>query len=111
MKMGDTIKMSDKNPNHLGYGVSAYAGMEGIVTDVWEDGAFAISTKTSILVVPMNKSDKSPKKGIWIWLNGEHIFHKRIRPSTKEVYQRFYERISHIDKKGFLKRMINKFLN
>jgi hypothetical protein len=111
MKLGDTVKISDKNTNPWGYGVSAYAGMEGIVADVWEDGAFSIKTGTSTLVVPMNKVDKSPKKGIWIWLNGEHIFHKRILPSTREVYQRFYDKILHINKEEFLKRMLNKFLN
>lgn len=83
MVVGDKVKMSERNPNHLGYGISAYAGMEGVVTDIYDDGAFALNCGSSILVVPMNKVNKQPKKGVWIWLNGEHIFHKRIKSPTK----------------------------
>lgn len=84
MEVGDKVKMSERNPNHLGYGVDAYSGMEGVVTDIYEDGAFALDCGSSILVVPMNNLFKKPKKGVWIWLNGEHIFHKRIdnKPKT-----------------------------
>lgn len=76
MKIGDKVIISAKNPNHLGYGVSAYAGMEGIVSDIWEDNSFTLKCETSTLVVPM-KSHFKHKKGIWIWLNGELVFHKR----------------------------------
>lgn len=73
IKIGDTIKMSSRNPNHLGFGISAYSGMEGTVVQVWDDGAFCINTGTSELVVPLNK-----RKGVWIFLNGKHIYHKKI---------------------------------
>jgi len=78
MKIGDKVKMSERNPNHLENGVDAYAGMEGIVTDIYDDGAFSLNCGNSILVVPMNNAFKQQKKGVWIWLNGKHIFHKRI---------------------------------
>ena len=39
MKIGDKVKMSERNPNHLGNGVDAYAGMEDMVTDIYNDGA------------------------------------------------------------------------
>lgn len=78
MKIGDKVKMSERNPNHLGNGVDAYAGMEGLVTDVYDNGEFVLNCGSSILVVPMYNARKQPKKGVWIWLNGEHIFHKRI---------------------------------
>jgi hypothetical protein len=88
MKIGDKVKMSDKNPNHLGYGVDAYAGMEGIVTEIYNDGAFVLKCETSILVVPMSNTFNKPKKGVWIWLNGEHIFHKRIETKPKNLRSR-----------------------
>ena len=74
IKIGDTIKMSSKNPNHLGFGECAYSGMEGTVVQTWEDGAFCINTGTSELVVPLGK-----RKGVWIFLNGKHLYHKRLR--------------------------------
>ena len=93
MKIGDTVKMSDKNPNRLGYGVCAYSGMEGVVKDVWDDGSFSIFTGNSWLIVPMNNAYKQPQEGVWIWLNGELIFHKRIdvKPTTspKKWFQWF----------------------
>ncbi len=78
MKIGDTVKMSTKNPNHLGNGVSAYAGMTGIVTDIYDDGGFCLNCGTSFLVVPMNTPFKTKRKGVWIYLNDVHQFHKRI---------------------------------
>ena len=87
MKLGDKVKMSERNPNHLGNDVDAYAGMEGVVTDISEDGAFVLNCGNCILVVPMNDAFKKPKKGVWIWLNGEHIFHKRIDIKPKKWYQ------------------------
>lgn len=93
MKIGDKVKMSERNQNHLGNGVDAYAGMEGIVTDIHDDGAFCLNCGNCILVVPMNNAFKQPQKGVWIWLNGEHIFHKRIdtKPtrSSKKWFQWF----------------------
>lgn len=93
MKIGDKVKMSDRNPNHLGYGVDAYAGMEGVVTDVYEDGAFILDCGNCTLVAPMNNAYKQPKKGYWVWLNGELIFHKRINAkietSPKKRFQWF----------------------
>lgn len=52
MKKGDKVKMSERTPNHLNNGVSAYAGMEGIVVDIYDDGAFVLNCGSSILVVP-----------------------------------------------------------
>lgn len=75
MKIGDRVKMSDRN---LGNGIYAYAGMEGVVTDIYDDGAFSLDCGNCILVVPMNTAFKQPKNGVWIWLNGRHIFHRRI---------------------------------
>jgi hypothetical protein len=83
MKIGDKAKMSEYNRNHLDNDVCAYAGMEGTVKDINEDGSFILDCGNSILVVPMRNAFKQPKKGIWIYLNGNHIFHKRIK--TKEI--------------------------
>jgi hypothetical protein len=90
MKKGDKVRMSERNQNPFGNGVSAYAGMEGIVTDVYEDGGFTLDCGTSILVVPMRDAFKQPKKGVWIHLNGELIFHKRkkekgVKPPFKKL--------------------------
>lgn len=76
MKIGDTVKMSTKN--HFGNDVCADAGIEGTVSAVYPDGAFILKCSNSVLVVPMNNAYRLPRKGVWIWLNGEHIFHKRI---------------------------------
>jgi hypothetical protein len=93
MKIGDNVKMSERNPNHLGNSVDAYAGMEGIVTNIYEDGAFVLNCGSSILVVPMNNAYKQPKKGLWIWLNGEHVFHRRNK-DTKRVIARMHKTYS-----------------
>ena len=96
MKIGDNVKMSEKNPNHLGSSIDPYAGYEGKVVQLWEDGSFCISKGGSELVVPMNMSNKKPKKGIWIYLNGKHIFHLRIdkKPANiKRLYQWFVPEI------------------
>jgi len=87
MKIGDTVKMSDRNLNHTKTDVCAYAGMEGIVTQINDDGSFALYCKTAILVVPMNDAFKQPIKGVWIWLNGELIFHKGLN------YKTFFEKL------------------
>ena len=79
MKIGDTVVMSSRNLNHLGNSVNAYAGMKGVVTDIYENGSFALNCTNSILVVPMCDAYGQPKKGVWVWLNGEHIFHKRTK--------------------------------
>jgi predicted RNA-binding protein (virulence factor B family) len=93
IKKGDKVKMSDRNPNHLGNGVHACAGMEGVVFDIDKDGSFILDCGTISLVVPMNDAFKQPKKGVWVWLNGEHIFHKRIdakiETSPKKWFQWF----------------------
>ena len=86
MIVGDKVKMSDKNRNHLGNDVCAYAGMEGLVTDVYDDGAFALRCNSARLIVPMNNAYKRRIKGVWIWLNGVHMFYKSIAPvPTKSV--------------------------
>lgn len=91
MKIGDTVKMSNKNPNHLGNGVDAYAGMKGIVTDIYDDGAFALNCGNCILVVPMNNAFKEAKKGVWVWLNGEHLFHKRIDTKAERNPKKWFK--------------------
>lgn len=71
LKLGDEVIMSDRNPNHLGYGVCAYSGMKGIVSEICDDGAFVLNCGTSTLVVPMVIYGKP--KSIWIWVNGNLI--------------------------------------
>ena len=68
MKKGDKVKMSDRNQ-------TAYDNMEGTVTDIFPDNAFALDCGTSILVVPM-RNYWQRLKGVWIYLNNELIFHK-----------------------------------
>jgi hypothetical protein len=91
MKIGDKVKMSDKNPNHLGNGVDAYAGMEGIVENIYDDGAFVLNCGSSILVVPMRDAYKNWKKGCWIYLNGELLFHKSVKPKTENVFTKILD--------------------
>jgi dissimilatory sulfite reductase (desulfoviridin) alpha/beta subunit len=95
MKKGDVVKMSDRNPNHLGHDVDAYAGMEGIVTDIYEDGAFCLDCGNCALVVPMRDAFKNKKDGVWIWLNGVHIFHKRRNAESPPtlVKKQYFKRL------------------
>ncbi len=72
MKEGDIVRMSSKNRNHLGFGVCAYSEMEGFVEKVWDDNGFCINTGNSSLIVPLTQ-----KKGVWVYLNGKHVYHKR----------------------------------
>ena len=71
MKTGDRVKMSNRNQN-------AYDGMEGQVTDIFQDGGFVLNCGTSILVVPM-RNYWQRLKGVWIYLNNELVYHKRIK--------------------------------
>ena len=91
MKIGDKVKMSAKKLNHLGNDVSAYSGMEGVVTDIYDDGAFALNCGNAILVVSMNNAFKKPQKGIWLWLNGQHIFHKRIDKNITQSFKKWFQ--------------------
>jgi hypothetical protein len=76
MKKGDHVKISNKNRNHLGYDVCAYANMEGIVSDLWPDGGFSLDCGTAWLVIPMKTRSGYRSEGIWIYLNGDLILHK-----------------------------------
>jgi hypothetical protein len=71
MKKGDKVKMSYKNQN-------AYDGMEGLVTDIFQDNSFALDCGTSILVVPMRNYWRR-LEGVWIYLNNELIYYKSKR--------------------------------
>ena len=68
MIKGDRVKMSEKNQN-------AYDGTEGIVTDVFQDGGFALDCGTSVLVVPM-RNYWGRLKGVWLYLNDKLIYHE-----------------------------------
>ena len=85
MEIGDKVCMSDRNKNHLGNGVDAYARMEGVVTDIWDDNGFALDCGTSVLVVPLNRWP-----GVWIWLNNELIYHRRIKASIPKSNKKWY---------------------
>jgi len=76
LKIGDTIKISNKNKNHSDNDVCAYANMCGVVTNIWEDNSFALCCGNSTLIVPMRNAFKKKIKGIWIYLNEELLFHK-----------------------------------
>jgi hypothetical protein len=93
MKIGDKVKMSNRNLNHLGNGTDAYAGMQGVVSDIYDDGSFMLDCGNYTITVPMNTAFHIKKSGYWIWLNGKHIFHKCIdvKPtrSPKKWFQWF----------------------
>lgn len=76
MKIGDTVKISSKNKDAYGY-KSAYVECEGKVKDVGEDGSFILDLGNRTLIVPMQDNGRKPKKGVWVYLNGKLIFHKR----------------------------------
>jgi hypothetical protein len=78
MNIGDIIIMSNRNTGYFSWETFAYAGMKGIVENIWEDGSFCINCKTNILICPMKNSYKTNIDGYWIWLNGKEVFHKRI---------------------------------
>ena len=82
MKIGDEVIISDKNSNHLGYGVCAYTGMKGTVKEIWKDNGFYLDCGNCSLVVPM--VIYGAPKTIWIWVNGELIKYKGIRQCLKE---------------------------
>lgn len=85
MKVGDKVTMSEKNLDNWGKEVCPYAGMTGIVQDLWEDGGFSLNCKTSTLVVPMQGA-YGKIKGVWIYLNDEHVYHHRVNvPIVKVV--------------------------
>jgi hypothetical protein len=68
MNIGDIIIMSNRNTGYFSWETFAYAGMKGIVENIWEDGSFCINCKTNILICPMKNSYKTNIDGYWIWL-------------------------------------------
>jgi hypothetical protein len=68
MIKGDRVKISEKNQN-------AYDGMEGIVTDIFQDGGFTLDCGNSVLVVPM-RNYWGKLKGVWIYLNDKLVYYK-----------------------------------
>ena len=64
-KVGDIVEVSKINTNHLGYGVTAYAGFKGTIDEVYETNSFVIFSGHSVLVCPMQRRDK-----FYIILNG-----------------------------------------
>lgn len=48
---GDKVMISDKNPNHLGHGVTAYAGWRGKVTELSNDGMFTMDMGDRYLII------------------------------------------------------------
>ena len=71
IKVGDKVKMSDRNNAPQG-GVCAYSGYEGVIDNINEDGSFIIKGETSSLIVPMGNNTK----GLWLYLNEKLIFQK-----------------------------------
>ena len=94
MKKGDIVEMTEHG--HSVYKVSAYAGMKGVVTDIWEDGAFSIETETSVLVVPANDAFKNEKKYIIIILNGVKIKHRFTHPKKPSKIKIFLSMLCNI---------------
>ena len=94
MKKGDIVEMTEHG--HSVYKVSAYAGMKGVVTDIYEDGAFAIETETSVLVVPANDAFKNEKKYIDIILNGKKTRHRFIHPKKPSKAKTFFSLLCNI---------------
>ena len=67
LNIGDHILYTDKNLNHLNSDVCAYAGTEGEIFDIWEDG-ISIFTGSSYLVVPLKI--KGRKKSVNVIYKG-----------------------------------------
>lgn len=67
--IGDKIKISNRNKNHLGNDVSAYANMEGIVENIYRDGSFVLNCGSAILVCPKIN-------GMWLIKKGKEFFYK-----------------------------------
>lgn len=94
MKVGDHVKIANQNPNHLGKGTCAYAGAEGVVLDIAEDGSFCIDTGHSTITFPMNNAFQEPKKGYFVIIDEKIVFHKhievkKITRNPKKWYQWF----------------------
>ena len=51
IRNGSRVMVSDRNKNHLGFGVTAYAGWSGKVTDLNKDGSFVIDDGKRLLVI------------------------------------------------------------
>ena len=66
MENNDTIIFTDKNKNHLGYGVSAYANFKGKAVMLNDNLSFAIVGDSSELVVPISKD----KPKVHLSING-----------------------------------------
>ena len=51
IRNGDKVMISDRNPNHLGHGITAYAGWSGTVIELSNNGAFSIDCGGRILTI------------------------------------------------------------
>lgn len=65
LKVGDSVMLSLEDK-------SAYAGFEGKVLDIFEDGGFSIHSGSSILILPrINVFGR--RKYYWIYVNGKLV--------------------------------------
>lgn len=70
VKNGDEVMVSDRNKNHLGFGVTTYAGWYGKVTDLNENGSFVIDDGKRLLVITHTiKILVRDISGSWVLIN------------------------------------------
>jgi len=55
IKNGDRVMVSERNPNHLGHGITAYAGWQGKVTELQDNGGFTLDCGDRSLVISKSK--------------------------------------------------------
>jgi hypothetical protein len=46
---GDIVMISERNKNHLGFGITAYAGLQGKVTNLNITGNFILNCTTIVI--------------------------------------------------------------
>lgn len=93
MEIGDKIMISDTNPNHLGTGVSAYAGFEGELVEIYSDGGFCIRSDSAICVVPI-RSAFGARNTIDLYVNNKFTVYKfnehaESKPKKRSLFELF----------------------
>ena len=82
LKVGDIVEYSRKNTTRF-HEPSAYAGMKGVIDEIFDNGGFCIYTGHSTLIVGMVK-----EKSVHLILNGQEVCYtkKPVEPNWLEKW-------------------------
>ncbi len=82
LDLGMKVNVSNRNNNHTGYGRCAFAGYNGTIDEIYDDGSFVIKSDTSNLVI----TNKNLSNGYYLIIDNKEVF---IKIKKQNKYKSF----------------------